>query len=56
MEMADEYGLNRMGENDDNDNDNEDDEEEDDNDGGDKAAPPAIAHPLLLCHLLLPLR
>jgi hypothetical protein len=54
MEMADEYGLNRMGENDD--NDNEDDEEEDDNDGGDKAAPPAIAHPLLLCHLLLPLR
>jgi hypothetical protein len=36
--MADEYGLNRMGEND-------DDEDDDDNDEGDSAAPPATAPP-----------
>jgi hypothetical protein len=34
MEMAEEYGLNRMGEND-------DDEDEDDDDEGNAAAPPA---------------
>jgi hypothetical protein len=39
MEMADEYGLNRMGE----DADNEDEDEDDD--GGDTAAPPAAAPP-----------
>jgi hypothetical protein len=36
MEMAEEYGLNRMGENDDN-------EDEDDNDEGNVVAPPAPA-------------
>jgi hypothetical protein len=36
MEMAEEYGLNRMGEND-------DDEDEDDNDEGNAIAPPAPA-------------
>jgi hypothetical protein len=51
MEMANEHGLNRMGEND-------DDEEEDDNDGGDTVTPPPLllCHPLSLRHLLLPLR
>jgi hypothetical protein len=38
MEMAEEYGLNRMGENDDN-------EDEDDNDKGNATAPPAPAPP-----------
>jgi vacuolar-type H+-ATPase subunit I/STV1 len=37
MEMAEEYGLNRMGEND-------DDEDEDDDDEGNAVAPPAHAH------------
>jgi hypothetical protein len=46
MEMADEYGLNRLGEKD----NDEDDEEEDDNDRGDAtthptAAPPPVAMP-----------
>jgi Fic family protein len=41
MEMADEYGLNRMGEND----DDEDDEEDDDNGGGDTTAPPTVVPP-----------
>jgi hypothetical protein len=36
LEMAKEYGLNRMGEND-------DDEDEDDNDEGNAIAPPALA-------------
>jgi hypothetical protein len=36
LEMAEEYGLNRMGEND-------DDEDEDDNDDGNVVAPPALA-------------
>jgi hypothetical protein len=39
MEMADEFGLNRMAEND----DVEDEDEEEDNDEGDAAAPPAAA-------------
>jgi peptidoglycan hydrolase CwlO-like protein len=38
MEMAEEYGLNRLGEND-------DDEDEDDNDEGNVVAPPATAAP-----------
>jgi hypothetical protein len=38
MEMADEYRLNCMGEN----NDDEDDEEDDDNDGGDTTAPTVV--------------
>jgi hypothetical protein len=38
MEMAEEYGLNRMGENDDDDN-------EDYDDGGNAAAPPTPAPP-----------
>jgi hypothetical protein len=38
MEMAKEYGLNRMGEND-------DDEDEDDDDEGNATAPPAAAPP-----------
>jgi hypothetical protein len=38
MEMAEEYGLNRMGE-------NNDDEDEDDDDEGNAAAPPAPAPP-----------
>jgi hypothetical protein len=38
MEMAEEYGLNRMGEND-------DDKDEGDDDRGDAAAPPAPAPP-----------
>jgi hypothetical protein len=42
MEMADKYGLNRMGEND---NDEDKDDEEDNNDGGDVSAPPAAAPP-----------
>jgi hypothetical protein len=40
MEMAKEYGLNRIGEND-------DDEDEDDDDGGDAAAPHAATVPPL---------
>jgi hypothetical protein len=49
MEMAEEYGLNRLGEND-------DDEDEDDNDEGNVVAPLLLLHhPLLLHHLLLPL-
>jgi hypothetical protein len=39
MEMEEEYGLNRMGEN------NDDDEDEDDDDRGEAAAPPAPAPP-----------
>jgi hypothetical protein len=50
MEIADEIGLNRMGEDDDDDDDDEDEEdeeddtdEEDDSDaGGDVATPPAV--------------
>jgi chromosome segregation ATPase len=38
MEMADEHGLNHMGE-----NDEDDVEEDDDDDGGDAATPPATA-------------
>ncbi len=38
MEMAEEYGLNRMGENDDDDN-------EDDDDGGEATAPPDAVPP-----------
>jgi hypothetical protein len=41
MEMANEYGLNHMGER----NDDEDNEEDDDNDRGDAIAPPAIVPP-----------
>jgi hypothetical protein len=37
LEMAEEYGLNRMGENDD------DDKDEDDDDEGNAIAPPALA-------------
>jgi hypothetical protein len=49
MEMAEEYGLNSLGEND-------DDEDEDDNDEGNVVAPLLLLHhPLLLHHLLLPL-
>jgi hypothetical protein len=48
MEIADEIGLNRMGEDDDDDDDDDEDEEddtdeEDDSDaGGDVATPPAV--------------
>jgi chromosome segregation ATPase len=38
MEMAEEYGLNRMGENDD---DEDEDDDDDDDDEGNAAAPPA---------------
>jgi hypothetical protein len=41
MEMADEYGLNRLGEKD----NDEDDDEEDDNDRGDATTPPTAAPP-----------
>jgi hypothetical protein len=51
MEMADEYGLNHMGEN----NDDEDDEE-DNSARGDAVAPLPLCHPLLLHHLQPPLR
>jgi hypothetical protein len=52
MEIAMETGLDHMGE------DAEDeDEDEDDDDGGGTVTPPiAVAPPLLLCHMLLPLR
>jgi hypothetical protein len=40
MKMVDEYGLNRMGEND-------DDEDEDDGDEGNAAAPPALVPPTI---------
>jgi hypothetical protein len=44
MEMADEFGLNHMGE----DNEDEDDDEEgNDNDRGDTVAPPAAVPPLI---------
>jgi hypothetical protein len=52
MEMANEYGLNCMGEID----DDEDDNDGDDNDGGDVPHPLLLCHHVLQCHLLLPLR
>jgi hypothetical protein len=49
MEMAEEYGLNHIRENDDN-------GDEDDNDGGDTATPLTAMPPLHMCHLLPCLR
>jgi hypothetical protein len=46
IEIADEIGLNCMGE------DTEGGKDDDDDDGGDVAAPPAAAPPLFLRHLL----
>jgi hypothetical protein len=51
IEIADEIGLNCMGEDTEGGKDDED-EDDDDDDGGDVAAPPAAAPPLFLCHLL----
>jgi hypothetical protein len=42
MEMAEEYGLNHMGENDD-DKDEDDDDDDDDDDEGNAVAPPTPA-------------
>jgi hypothetical protein len=60
MEMADEYGLNCMGEvdedeDDDEDEDEEDDgnEEDDDDDRGDAAIPPVVAPPAAVPEVII---